>query len=360
MAEQFGEKTHDATPHRRQKAREEGQVARSQDLSSALMLLGATLTLMYLGGNLAGYFHQLTTHQLGGEPWLQTDISSFTASWNTTLFHLAGAILPIFGLMLLAGVVVHLGQVGILFVPGKLAPDFDRVNPLSGARRLFSMSSAVRLGLGIFKIAVVVGVAAVCVQQHYPTILSLSSRAVPEIAAIVVNILLDTCLKIGLALLVLALVDYGFQRWKYEQDLRMTNQEIREEMKMLQGDPQLIAHRRQVQRQLVLNRLQNSVPTADFVVTNPTELAIAIKYDPQTMAAPVVVAKGAGLLAQRIRRLALDHGIPIVERKPLARVLYQQVDVNQPIPAEQYTAVAEVLRYVYQLQGKTLPGQQAA
>ena len=172
--------------------------------------------------------------------------------------------------------------------------------------------------------------------------------------------MLDTCLKIGIALLILAIFDYGYQRWKHEQDLRMTTQEVREEFKMLQGDPHMAARRRQVQRQLVMHRLKSSVPKADVVVTNPTELAVAIQYDPDTMEAPIVVAKGAGVLAQQIRRLALEHNIPVLERKPLAQALYKNVDINKPIPADQYAAVAEILRYVYQLQGKTLPGQRAA
>ena len=161
-----------------------------------------------------------------------------------------------------------------------------------------------------------------------------------------------TCLKIGVALLVLALLDYGFQWWKHEQDLRMTTQEMREELKTLQGDPQIAARRKAVQRQLALNRIGTAVPKASLVVTNPTELAIAIQYDIETMAAPVVVAKGAGSVALRIRRLALENNIPVVERKELARALFKHVDVGKPIPPEQYAAMAEVLRYVYQLQGK--------
>jgi flagellar biosynthetic protein FlhB len=158
----------------------------------------------------------------------------------------------------------------------------------------------------------------------------------------------------------LAILDYVYQRWKHEQDLRMTTLEIREELKTLQGDPHIAARRRAVQRQMVLHRISSAVPKADVVVTNPTELAVAIQYDLETMDAPVIVAKGAGVLAQRIRRLALEHGIPVVERKELARLLYQRVDVGRPIPPEQYAAMAEVLRYVYQLQGKTLPGMPRA
>ncbi|MDZ7619611.1 MAG: EscU/YscU/HrcU family type III secretion system export apparatus switch protein, partial [Patescibacteria group bacterium] len=155
---------------------------------------------------------------------------------------------------------------------------------------------------------------------------------------------------------ILALLDYAYQKWKHEQDLRMTTQEVREEMKNLEGDPQVMARRRQVQRELARQRLEGAVPKADVVVTNPTELAVAIQYDPTTMAAPIVVAKGAGILAQRIRQIALENGIPVVERKPLAQALYREVDVNHPVPKEKYAAVAEVLAYVYQLQGKKIPG----
>ena len=173
-------------------------------------------------------------------------------------------------------------------------------------------------------------------------------------AAFLVSIVLWTRSKIAGALLVLALLDYRYQRCKFEQDLRMTPQEVREEMRNLQGDPQVIARRRAVQRQLVLNRLSQTVPKADVIVTNPTELAVAIQYDASTMNAPVVVAKGAGLLAQRIRRLALENGVPIVERKPLAQALYRDVDINQPVPDTMYAAVAEVLAYVYHLKGKSI------
>jgi flagellar biosynthetic protein FlhB len=253
-------------------------------------------------------------------------------------------------------ILVHLAQVGILFLPQKLAPDFSRVDPLKGAKRLFSMTNLVRLAFGIFKIGVVIAVAYWSIREYDDTILTLAILPVDEIAWLIGDILLSTCLKIGIALLILAILDYGFQKWKHEQDLRMTSQEVREEMKTLQGDPQVMARRRQVQRQLVMNRLQSAVPQADVVVTNPTELAIAIQYDPTTMAAPIVVAKGAGVLAQRIRRLALENDVPIVERKPLAQALYRDVDVNHPVPSERYAAVAEVLRYVYELKGKRLPG----
>jgi flagellar biosynthetic protein FlhB len=360
MPEQYGDKTQEATPYRRQKAREEGQVARSQDLASAALLVGATIVLRQFGDKLSRYIGHLMEVQLGGQAWLTADPQFVTHQWNRILLGLVLAMLPIFGSLLLLAVVVHLVQVGPLYLPQKLAPDLSRINPFKGAQRLLSLSNFVHSLFGLFKIIVVLTVASWSVHSHREVVLTIGTLEVQQIAATLFDILLSICLQVGVALLILALLDYGFQKWKFEQDLKMTTQEVREEMKTLQGDPHVAARRRQIQRQLVLGRMQSAVPQADVVVTNPTELAIAIKYDPETMAAPIVVAKGAGLLAQRIRRLALEHNIPIVERKPLAQALYKHVDINKPIPTEQYAAVAEILRYVYQLQGRKLPGQHAA
>lgn len=360
MAEQFGDKTQEATPYRRQKAREDGQAARSQDLASAALLVGATLIVMYLGRTLYAYLGRLAEEHWGGQAWLTADAPFVTHLWSRILLGLGWALLPILGLLLLAAVLVHLLQVGPMFLPEKLAFDYSRINPIKGAQRLFSLTSVVRVIFGLIKIAVVLAVSAWCVWEYQSAVLTLGTHDVREMAQVLSQILLGTCLRIGIALLILAILDYGFQKWKFEQDLRMTTQEVREEMKTLQGDPHMAARRRQIQRQLVMHRMSTAVPQADVVVTNPTELAVAVKYDPETMEAPIVVAKGAGMVAQRIRRMALEHNIPIVERKPLAQALYHHVDINKPIPPEQYAAMAEILRYVYQLQGRTLPGQKAA
>ena len=359
MPEQGGDRSQDPTPHRRQKAREQGHVAKSQDLGSAALLIMGLLCLMMLGGGLINFLLWFCRRQLGGDLWLSSDLSfavaDAVAEWNGTLSALARYLLPIFGLLLLGAVAINLIQIGFLFLPEKLAPDITRLDPIKGLRRLFSLSNAVKLGFGIFKILVIAAVALWSLYSERETILGLTGMTVPQIALYMVQILFWTALKIGMALLVLALLDYGFQRWKYEQDIKMTPQEIREEMKNLEGNPQVIARRRAVQRQLALTRLSDAVPKADVVITNPTELAVAIQYQPETMAAPIVVAKGAGLLAQRIRRLAIEHHIPIVEKKPLARALYREVDLNHPIPEDKYAAVAEVLAYVYQLQGREVP-----
>jgi flagellar biosynthetic protein FlhB len=280
--------------------------------------------------------------------------------WHSVAQQVGVHLLPILGLLVLASVAVHVLQTGFLFLPQKLAFDFSRVNPLSGFQRIFSLANAVRLVFGVIKIAIVATVAYACLWAERDQIAGLSELPVSQIAPYVVQISLWTCLKIGAALVLLALLDYGYQWWKHEQDLRMTTHEMREEIKTQQGDPQIVARRRAVQRQLVLNRIGTAVPKADVVVTNPTELAIALQYDIETMSAPLVVAKGAGAVAQRIRRLALEHNIPVVERKELARALYKQVEVGRPIPPEQYAAMAEVLRYVYELQGRSLATRRQA
>jgi len=360
MAEEFGDKTHEATPYRRQKAREDGQVVKSQDLASAALLVAAVLILGYFGSTLAESLGRMAQEHLGGEAWLQLDGRELANKTLQLTWELGKSLVPVLGLVMLAGIIVHMGQIGFLYLPQKLALDPQRVNPLSNAGRIFSLPNAVHLGFGLLKVGLVCAVAGWSLWGERDRLMTLMDQSSGEIAVYLASVLFWTCLKIGAALLILALFDYSFLWWKHESDLRMTTQELREELKTQQGDPQIAARRKQVQRQLVMNRLTSTVPKADVVVTNPTELAVALQYDPEKMAAPIVIAKGAGVLAQRIRRLALESGIPIVERKELARALYQHVDVNHPVPSEQYAAVAEVVKYVYQLKGKALPGARGA
>lgn len=360
MAEESGDKSFEATQHRRQQAREQGQVAFSQDLGSAVLLLVGVLLLMLLGGAIIRFSVDLLRRQLGEVTDLAPTTSTWLHQWSSVSLAMAEVLLPLFGLLLLGAVLTSVLQVGFLWIPEKLAPDLNRLNPLSGLGRIFSLSGTARLGFGLFKVVVVSAVAGIVLWLRWEEVLHSVELALPQLATFVVDICLRTTLWIGFALVVLALLDYGFQRWKYEQDLRMTHQEVREEMRNMQGDPQIIARRRAVQRQMALHRIAASVPKADVIVTNPTELAVAIQYDPQEMAAPVVVAKGAGVLAARIRKLGLENNVPIVERKPLAQLLYKNVKIGRPVPTDSYAAVAEVLAYVYQLKGKKLPPPRAA
>ncbi len=355
MAEQAGDKTQDATQHRRDEARKQGQVVHSQDLGSAALLVIGVMLIQNWGSGLVDVAGQFMRHQLGTVPALTVYSPDAIAQSQQIVMSWGGILLPILGFMALASALSSIFQIGFLYLPERLAPDISRLSILSGLQRIFSLTGAVKLGFGLFKISIVSIVAAAVIYERYAQVLYSSGFDTGELAVFLIDILLSTALWVGVALFVLAIFDYAYQKWKHEQDLKMTHREVLDEMKNLMGDPQIIARRRAIQRQMALNRIGDKVPKADVVVTNPTELAVAIQYDPVEMRAPIVVAKGAGLVAQRIRRLALENNIPVVERKPLAQLLYKEVDINHPIPDSSYAAVAEVLAYVYQLKGKKLP-----
>lgn len=355
MSDSAGDKKHEATEYRRRKAREEGNVARSQDLGSAALLLIGVILLDTTGPEIFKTLAELVRGQLGDPFDWATDSRTWMSRMVLAISKSSLALLPLMAGVLLTSIVLHFAQVGPLWLPDKLAPDINRINPLSGLQRIFSIVNASRLGFGLIKISLVVGILFMGVWARWDAILALGGTGLETTATFVWDTLIDLCRNVAIALLILAVVDYAFQRWKYEQDLRMTDEELREEFKNTQGDPHTKARRRRVQRELANQRLNSDVPKADVVITNPTELAVALKYDPLTMKAPVVLAKGADLVAARIRKIALQNGIPIVERKPLAQALFRDVEIGQAIPVNEYTAVAEVLKYVYQVQGRKMP-----
>jgi flagellar biosynthetic protein FlhB len=354
VADSSGEKKHEATDYRRQKAREEGNVARSQDLSSAALLLAGVMLLDFTGPELFRAMSTIVTEEITKPIEMHIDARTAVVDFTRMVARGSLAMLPLMGGVLVTSLVVHFAQVGPLWLPDKLGFDLSRINPISGFSRLFTIVNASRLGFGLIKIGLVGGMLLMGVWSRWETMLSLGSATIETVGQFVWTTMIELCRNVAGALLILSAIDYGFQRWKYEQDLMMTDEELREEMKMMQGDPQIKSRRRRVQRELAQQRLQADVPKADVVVTNPTELAIALKYDPLTMRAPIVLAKGASLVAARIRKIALENGVPIIERKPLAQALFKQVDVGQPIPVTEYAAVAEVLKYVYQVQGKSI------
>lgn len=355
MADSAGEKKHDATPYRRQKARETGQVARSQDLGSALILLIAVGLLWWAGPAVLNSIAMIMKASFTQQRYWDFDAQSSSLWFGATVRECLWALMPLMLGVCAIAYVNNLFQVGFLFLPDKITLDWKRINPLSGAKRLFELPNFAKLGFGLLKIALVTIVMLLGLMGRWDTILNAYLLTTGEIGELVWSTLLDMILRTAIVLLLLAALDYGFQWWKTEQDLKMTDEEMREEMKMMNGDPQVAMRRRQVQRELMMNRAQSAVPNADVVITNPTELAIAIKFDAATMPAPIVLAKGAGHVAARIRKMALEAGVPVVERKPLAQALFKTLEIGDTVPVEQYAAVAEVLRYVYQLKGKKLP-----
>jgi len=204
----------------------------------------------------------------------------------------------------------------------------------------------------LLKFTAIGAVAYLTVRDALPKIIGLAQLPIGTALALVGEIMFNLGLRVALLLLMVAAIDYGYERWEYEQNLRMTREELREELRQMEGDPYVKARIRRIQRQLAMQRMMEEVPKADVIITNPVELAVALKYDARTMAAPKVVAKGARLLAERIKKIAQEHGVPIVENKPLARALYRSCQVGQEIPVKLYRAVAEVLAYIWRIKGK--------
>jgi flagellar biosynthetic protein FlhB len=266
---------------------------------------------------------------------------------------LATALAPILAGVIVIAIVVNLAQVGLVFSGKRLQPNLDALNPVKGFSRVFGGGQGwMHFVMSLMKMTLVASVAYSAVHGRLVQIVEVQRLSFLQIFGLGASIVFSILLRIAVLLLVLAVLDYVWQRYRMEKQLRMTKQEVKEEMRRMEGDPKIKQRRRQIAVQMLTQRFKKDVPTADVVVTNPTEFAVALKYDSTSMHAPRVIAKGQGYLAQKIREIAIAHGVPILERKPLARALYKLVDVGQEIPEQFYSAVAEILAYVYELSGK--------
>jgi flagellar biosynthetic protein FlhB len=355
MSEDLGERTEDATPKKRREAREEGNIARSNDAANAILLLGAILVLASSMKPFLGTLAALLEKSLAGDAiGSGIRVEEIAPLVIPMAVEGAWAALPVIVGATAIAILAHLWQVGFLITTKPLEPKFERLDPTKGFGRIFGAQGAIKTAMDVLKVALVGWIAWSLTVGVLPQIVALPEfgvlRGFEEIGAIGLNL----AVQIGSALLVLGLADYGIQWFKHERDLRMTKQQVKEEFKESDGNPEVKRRRMQIARQLAMQRLQTSVPKADVIVTNPEHISVAIQYDPTTMQAPRIVAMGADNLAMRIRQIATKHGIPIVERKPLARALYANAKVGQEIPADHYKAVAEILAYVYQLKGKAV------
>lgn len=352
MAQDQGqERTEQPTTKRLTEARRRGQVPKSADLVAAVTLILSLVFLKFFGLHLLNrlvsnvrYYLSLTPTPLNVE-----QLDKITMAMIRALLETAA---PFLLAMAVGGLIVLYAQVGWLFTLKPLEMKFTRLNPVTGLRRLLSLSSLVKLGMSLAKTSVVVLVAFLMLRKQLNAIVASSALPHNTVVGLGAKLVYELGMCIGLALLILALLDYAYQRWKHKDNLKMTKQEIKEEMRQMEGDPVVKRRQRQVQFQLALQRIRAAVPQADVVVTNPTQLAIALKYDPELMSAPKVVAKGKGLLAQRIREIAVEAGVPVVERKLLAQAMFKMVEIGQEIPPQFYKAVAEILAFVYELAGR--------
>ena len=346
------EKTEEATPKRREETREKGQVAKSRDLTS-VAVLGACLVYFYFGGlamanQLMGlmktYFLKAgqTTISVDNIQYIMMDFA-----YKTFLL-----LIPFLLVALLSGFIINVLQIGLTFSAEAVAPKFSKIDPLKGFQRLFSLQSFVELVKNIFKIAIVGIVAYLTIRGESGTIIPLMDFNARDILIYIgrvsFKILYTTCW----VLVVLGVLDYVYQKWEHEKSIKMSKQEIKEENKQMEGDPLIKGRIKRLQREMARKRMMAAVPKADVVITNPTHLAIAIRYEPGTMNAPRVVAKGADFLAEKIKEIARNNNVPMIENKPVAQVLYKMVAVEQSIPENLYRAVAEILANVYSIKQK--------
>ena len=353
MADDLGEKTEEATPKRREEAREEGNVSRSQDLAGALLLLVGTAALALLAVRMLGQGKLALESALSGDtvanPLDPDDTGDYIMYVGAAAIRIGG---PILVVLWLAAYLSHFCQVGWMISPKSLLPKFSKLDPIKGFQRVFGLSSLVKAALDTSKVTIVLIVATWTIMGHLKQILLLPHLDILPALTEIGWMLLDLAFRTLVVLLVLGVIDFAYQKWKGRQDMKMTKQQVKDEFKQTEGDPETKRRRMRMAQQISAQRVSATVPKADVVVTNPDHVAVALQYDADRMNAPKVIAKGADYVAMRIRRIAMQHSIPIIERPPLARALYKEVQVGQEVPPAFYQAVAEILAYVYRLSGK--------
>lgn len=348
-----GEKTEPATPKRRDKARDEGQVAKSQDLTAAAVILAGLLGVYFtailgkqtLLSMFSTVFDHIASPQMFDEAWWVRPTRIAAGTFFSIWFPLA------LGCSIVA-VVVLLRQVKFKISAKPFALKFDKFDPVKGLKKIISVRSLVELAKGLAKAGLLTFMLYRFLVSEQDTFLSVMLYPMELGTSIIMMKIWWLGIRMALALLLIGFIDYAYQKYSFEKSIRMSKQDIKDEHKQSEGDPQIKSKIRQKQRELARSRMMSDVPKADVVVTNPTHLAVAIQYEQSTMTAPIVVAKGAGHIAAKIREIAEEHKVPIIENKPLARLLFTQVEIGESIPQEMYRAVAEVLAFVYRLKNK--------
>jgi len=351
MAEQsFEERTEPASDKKKDDARKKGKVFRSQELNSAVVLVFGGLILYLTGASMASGLAEMTRGLFSSAAAYRITAAAAPDFALGIIVQFGKIVFPLLAGVTVIGLALNFAQVGFMFTLEPLMPDFNKVNPLNGIRKvLISRRSLVELLKNVLKVTIVGYIAWDALRGILAETITLMDGDAAGVLSFMARGAMALAFKTGLAFLVLAALDYAYQRFEFGKEMRMTKQEVKEEGKAQEGDPQVKARVRSIQRRIAYRRMMQDVPTADVVVTNPTHIAVAIKYDTEEMSAPKVVAKGAELIARRIREIALEHGVPFIEDRPLARTLYGTVEVGEEIPEKLFQAVAQLLAYIYRL-----------
>jgi flagellar biosynthesis protein FlhB len=358
MSENDQERTEQATPKRLEEARKKGQIPRSRDLSAAAVTLVGGATMYMLGGQIGGQMAGMLRRGLTLSREQATDATHILPALSMSAAEGLWAAAPVLAAITVIALIAPLALGGWSFSGQAMMPQFSRLNPLEGVKRMFAMRNVVELVKALAKFGVVAVVATMVLWNDAPSLMGLGREPLEQAIGHAFKLTGQALLSISAGLLIIAGIDVPYQLWQYAKQMRMSREEIREEYKESEGSPEIKGRIRQMQHQLARQRMMQDVPTADVIVTNPTHFAVALRYDEKRMRAPIVVAKGVDLVAARIREVAGEHAIPIFEAPPLARVLYRNVEIGGEIPSNLYVAVAQVLTYVFQLRVAKRAGQQ--
>lgn len=347
---QFQEKTEPATPKKKEDSRKKGKVAKSIDLNSAVILLFGLFILYFSGSAIVEQIATTSKSLFASSGSINLTANNFHKIFVESLSGVLLSLAPLsLGLMII-GLATSFAQVGFVFSGEALKPNWQKLNPINGIRKVvFSRRAIVELLKGLIKITILGIIAFYALGDVMSEAMILADADIETIIGFIGRAMLGISMTIGIAYIIIALADFIYQKFDYERELRMTKQEIKDENKQNEGDPLIKSRIRTIQRQIAYKRMMHDVPKADVVVTNPTHLAIALKYDVEKMAAPKVVAKGAELVAQKIREIANENNVPVIEDKPLARLLFKSVDVGEQIPDKLFQAVAQLLAFVYRM-----------
>lgn len=349
-----GEKTEPATDKKLKEAREEGKVAKSQELTFSFSLIVLFLVLKffvsYLGEKMIGLIKTIYSGMAEFVDINNVGLTSHVVSayFVNIIIQFFLIVLPFFIFGVIITILINIVQVGWKVSTKMLQPKFDKINPINGFKRIFSSQSVFELVKSIVKIGLIALIAYFSIKGHANDLFILYEIPLNQAIALVGTIIIDTGLRISLVYLIVGVADFAYQKHKFNEDMKMTKQEVKDEYKNTEGDPQIKGRQRARMREASQRRMMQDVPKADVVITNPTHIAVALKYDAEVSKAPVVLAKGEELIAKKIKDVAKENNISIVENKPLARMLYSNVDIGEEIPAELYQSVAEVLAAVYQ------------
>jgi flagellar biosynthetic protein FlhB len=349
MADGGGERSEKATPKKREDARKKGQVLKSAEVNTAVSMTAMFAALALFGAGIVRGTAELLTLYLSTHLGDEVNSQTIPLMIGDALLLMLRTMLPVFLVAVGAGVLVNLIQMGFLFTTKPLAPKFSKLNPLRGLKRILSLRSLTELVKALLKISLVGWVVYSEYTARFASFPNFMLYDTATSGQAIFDICLAVAFKAAVALMGIGAADYLYQRFDYEKNLRMTKQEIKDEYKLIEGDPQIKGKIRQKQREMSAMRMMHAVPEADVVITNPTHYAVAVKYDDRAAAAPVVLAKGKDLLARRIKAKAQESGVRMVENRPVAQALYLTAKVGRQIPENLYQAVAEILAYVYSL-----------